>query len=205
MKKPLHLQTTKKLPEKRGKIKPTKILKVFCVAIEYCDFFANSPELQLLQCVRISVFSVSRHLQNQGFEVWLWVCFCLRSGLRFQCLFSFSFPVPPTRVEGTTCLMILSLEVGKEGYSKLSFVILHHWLPFLNLQSLTWMLPPCTWRIEALCATREVRNKYFSFSIHCIVELSQKTKGSPNICLEKCGSKHCLPRKTGMGLCCSFT
>lgn len=153
----------------------------------------------------IAIFP-SRHLQNQGFEAWLWVCCCLRSGLGFQCLFSFFFPFlsPRPELKAQPCLMIVSVEDGKEGYSSLCFVVLYHWLPFLNSQSLTWRLPPCTWRIESLRASGEVRSKYFGFSTHCIVELSQ-TKGSFNISLEKRGCKYCLPRKTGTGLCFSLT
>lgn len=80
----------------------------------------------LLRCMRISVFSLSRHLQNQEFEVWPEVRFCLRSSLRFQCfglVFVFIFfSLPTTSVEGTTCLIILSLgdgKVGSVGYSRL--------------------------------------------------------------------------------------
>lgn len=178
IKKPLHVPIIKKLLEKPSKIKPTKILQVFCVAVEYYGFFCKLTWVTAVAvCENISVFTVQTPSKPRVWslavslllpEIW--------SQVSVLVFFLPSFPVPPTRVEAITCLMILSLEDGEEGYSRLWFVILHHWLPFLNLQSLTWILPPCTLRIEALSAMGEVRSKYFGFSTQCIVELSQKPK-----------------------------
>lgn len=86
---PNHQKSPQKTQQNQTNKNPWSLL---CGSSIFWVFFANSPELQLLRCVRIAVLSLSRHLQNQGFEVWLWVCFCLRSGLRFQCLFSFPIP-----------------------------------------------------------------------------------------------------------------
>lgn len=113
----------------------TKILKVFCVAIQYYVLLGFFCKLTWVTT-------------TSYYSVWEYQCFhCpdtfktegLKSGCEsasaWDLISGFSacflspflfFPVPTTRVEGTTCLMILSLEDGKEGYSRLSFVILYH-------------------------------------------------------------------------------
>lgn len=42
MKKPLLVPTIKKVPKKPSKIKPTKILEVFCVAVQYFGVFLRT-------------------------------------------------------------------------------------------------------------------------------------------------------------------
>lgn len=156
-------------------------------------------------CENISIFTVQTPSKARVWslavslllpEIW--------SQVSVLVFFLLSFPVPPARAEGTTCLMIWSLEDGKEGYSRLfcnssSLAALSQFtVTYMNATSLyleNWATL-CKWRIEKQIF-------WFFYPLHC--GAFTKTKGPLNISLEKCGSKHCLPRKTGTGLCFSLT
>lgn len=193
-------QPSKKSPKNPAKSNQQKSLKSSVWQFNILGFFCELTWVTAIAvCENSSVITVQTSSKPRVWslavslllpEVW--------SQVSVLVFFPHSFPFlsPPARVEGTTCLIILSSEDGREGYRRLSFVILHHWLPFLNLQSLTWMQSPCTWRIEALGAVGEVRSKYFGFFAHWIVELSEKPKAhSTFLCKNGAWTTACLGKQ----------
>lgn len=196
-------KTPKNSPKNPAKSNQQK--SFVCVAVVNMFFCKLAWVRAITVCENISIFTVQTPSKARVWslavslllpEIW--------SQVSVLVFFLLSFPVPPARAEGTTCLMIWSLEDGKEGYSRLfcnssSLAALSQFtVTYMNATSLyleNWATL-CKWRIEKQIF-------WFFYPLHC--GAFTKTKGPLNISLEKCGSKHCLPRKTGTGLCFSLT